>query len=134
MIIEIQSPSKLKQIVKEVDESSDLASLSYENFKTVYDFINENDISLNVFYCDEQFRWVRLRNVIEELSESDLETLSEFLDDSQREDYNNDPREAIFDYCKKDGISELADMLSYKYDVVLLDNELGNERLFVYLG
>ena len=81
MIIEIESPSKLKQIVKEVDESSDLASLSYENFKTVYDFINENDISLNVFDCDEQFRWVRLRNVIEELSESDLETLSEFLDD-----------------------------------------------------
>ena len=130
MIFEIKNKYNALHVIRVVDETSDLSKLSFPNFTTVLDFIDENDINLNIMNCNEQFKWVNLDDLIEELSESDLDLLYEFLDDSERKEYGSDKRQAVLKYCKANGIVELTDVLSYKYDVVLYDDV--DYRLFIY--
>lgn len=130
MIFYLDNVEQLQEVIKAVNGDSDLAKLPFEDFKKVYDYIDENDVIINPYTCENLFEWVDLFYTIEELDDDEIDMIAQEIGVYDHLEAASHLREDIMNYCtRNESVECLEDMLSYKYDFIFYDND--NRRIFV---
>ena len=130
MLVSIDNVEQLHEIIKAVNGDSDLAKLPFEGFQKVYDYMEENDLVINPYNCEDYFEWIDLFYTIEELDDDEIDMVAQEVGVYDHLEAASHLREDIMNYCTRNESAKcLEDMLSYNYDFIIYDND--NRQIFV---
>ena len=130
MLVAIDNAEQLQETIKTVNEGSALANLPFDSFQKVYDYMDENDVIINPYTCENLFEWVDLFYTIEELDDDEIDMIAQEIGVYDHLEPASHLREDIMNYCtRNESVECLEDMLSYKYDFIFYDND--NRQIFV---
>ena len=128
MLVAIDNAEQLQEVIKAVNGDSGLAKLPFESFQKVYDYMEENDLVINPYNCENYFEWVDLFYTIEEFDEIDM--IAQEVGVYDHLEAASHLREDIMNYCtQNESVECLQSMLDYKYDFIVYDND--NRQIFV---
>lgn len=130
MLVAIDNAEQLQEVIKAVNEGSALARLPFEGFQKVYDYMDENDVIINPYTCENLFEWVDLFYTIEELDDDEIDMIAQEIGVYDHLEPASHLREDIMNYCtQNESVECLENMLLYKYDFIFYDND--NRQIFV---
>lgn len=130
MIFYLDNAEQLQEVIKAVNGQSDMAKLSSEDFQKVYDYIEENDLSINPYNCENYFEWIDLFYTIEEFDDDEIDMIAQEVGVYDHLEAASHLREDIMNYCtRNESVECLQSMLDYKYDFIVYDND--NRQIFV---
>ena len=130
MLVFIDNAEQLQEVIKAVNGDSALAKLPFEGFQKVYDYMDENDVIINPYTCENLFEWVDLFYTIEELDDDEIDMIAQEVGVYDHLETASHLREDIMNYCtQNESIECLQSMLDYKYDFIIYDND--NRQIFV---
>lgn len=130
MLIAIDNAEQLQEVIKAVNGDSDLAKLPFEDFQKVYDYIEENDLVINPYSCENYFEWIDLFYTIEEFDDDEIDMIAQEVGVYDHLEAASHLREDIMNYCtRNESVECLQSMLDYKYDFIIYDND--NRQIFV---
>ena len=130
MMIYIGSAEQLQEVIKAVNAQSDLAKLSSEDFQKVYDYIEENDLVISPYSCENYFEWIDLFYTIEEFDDDEIDMIAQEVGVYDHLEPASHLREDIMNYCtRNESVECLQSMLDYNYDFIVYDND--NRQIFV---
>lgn len=130
MLVAIDNAEQLQEVIKAVNDSSDLARLPFESFQKVYDYMEENDLVINPYNCENYFEWIDLFYTIEEFDDDEIDMIAQEVGVYDHLEPASHLREDIMNYCtRNESVECLQSMLDYKYDFIVYDND--NRQIFV---
>lgn len=130
MLVAIDNAEQLQEVIKAVNDSSDLARLPFESFQKVYDYMEENDLVINPYNCENYFEWIDLFYTIEEFDDDEIDMIAQEVGVYDHLEPASHLREDIMNYCtRNESVECLQSILDYKYDFIVYDND--NRQIFV---
>lgn len=130
MIFYLDNAEQLQEVIKAVNGDSDLAKLPFGGFQKVYDYMEENDLVINPYNCENYFEWIDLFYTVEEFDDDEIDMIAQEIGVYEAVEPASHLREDIWNYCiRNNSVECLQSMLDYKYDFLIYDND--NRQIFV---